>query len=94
MASTHFGFVFSNWENLKYLNLIAGLSDHNLILKIRRIIWNPPNGVRMLPKCHLENYLVLLVDLDECSPHFSRPQENTTDIFSITFELEMYSFVK
>lgn len=37
---------------------------------------------------------MLLVDLDECSPHFSRPEENTTDIFSITFELEMYSFVK
>lgn len=37
---------------------------------------------------------MLLVDLDECSSHFSRPQENTTDIVSITFELEMYSFVK
>lgn len=37
---------------------------------------------------------MLLVDLDECSPHFSRPHENTTDIVSITFELEMYSFVK
>lgn len=46
----------------------------------------------MLPKCHLENYFNLLlgVDLDEYSPIFW----NTTDIFSIMFELEMHSLVK